>query len=68
MHSLLGGQPRSQLTHEVEALGGEIGKVADRYTDTRNTGLLTPSVGEVLLGHSAPGVDVHTGCAANIMV
>ena len=27
----VGGPAKSQLVHEVDALGGEIGKVADRY-------------------------------------
>ena len=27
----VGGPAKSQLVHEVDALGGEIGKIADRY-------------------------------------
>lgn len=27
----VGGPAKSQLVHEVDALGGDIGKVADRY-------------------------------------
>lgn len=28
----VGGPAKSQLVHEVDALGGEIGKIADRYS------------------------------------
>lgn len=29
----MGGPAKSQLVHEVDALGGEIGRMADRFVD-----------------------------------
>ena len=60
----MGGPAKSQLVHEVDALGGEMGKMADRcYVQKRvlNRSKVTYHITYLLLGPSFEAINVAKG-------